>query len=293
MQKIVPHLWFNQEASEAANFYMKVFSSSRIIQRTQLEGTPSGTAELIYLQLAGLELMLISAGPYFKFNPSISLLIACETPEEAQGYWDRLIEGGSVLMPFDAYAFSEKYGWLEDRFGMTWQILCVEPSQIHQKLMPFMMFVGDQCGRAEEAAAFYASLFEASSLDQILRYGEGWPPNVPGTVQQMTFRLAGQQFGAMDSAYEHDFSFNEAVSLLVHCETQEEIDRLWEALSAVPEAEQCGWLKDRYGVSWQIVPSVMNTLMASEDPAQLARVTQAFLKMKKFDLNALLKASRG
>ena len=156
-----------------------------------------------------------------------------------------------------------------------------------------MMFVGDQCGRAEEAAAFYTSLFEASSLDQILRYGEDWPPNVPGTVQQMTFRLAGQQFGAMDSAYDHDFTFNEAVSLLVHCETQEEIDRLWEALSAVPEAEQCGWLKDKYGVSWQIIPEWMDSMYLSGQKEAVRRVTEAFLPMKKIDAAALQKAYRG
>jgi predicted 3-demethylubiquinone-9 3-methyltransferase (glyoxalase superfamily) len=97
----------------------------------------------------------------------------------------------------------------------------------------------------------------------------------------------------MDSAREHGFSFNEAISFMVYCENQEEIDYHWKELSAVPEAEQCGWLKDKYGLSWQIVPAVMDEMMQDQDPERLARVTQAFLKMKKFDLDVLQTAYDG
>jgi predicted 3-demethylubiquinone-9 3-methyltransferase (glyoxalase superfamily) len=125
----------------------------------------------------------------------------------------------------------------------------------------------------------------------MVRHGGG--SETEGTVQHAVFTLAGQQFMAMDSAGPHACTFNEAVSLLVRCRTQEEIDRYWSALSAVPDAEQCGWLKDRYGVSWQIAPASMDEMMASGDREAVGRVTRAFLRMKKFDIAALERAYRG
>ena len=127
----------------------------------------------------------------------------------------------------------------------------------------------------------------------MLRHGAGEEPNVEGTVKFASFRLAGQEFAAMDSGYPHGFGFNEAISLVVHCDTQEEIDEYWSRLSADPAAEQCGWLKDRYGLSWQITPSDMDAMLASGDEAKIARVTKAFLKMKKFDIAKLRAAAEG
>ena len=156
-----------------------------------------------------------------------------------------------------------------------------------------VMFVGEVCGKAEEAINFWASLFPESKVGTILRYGKGEQPDQEGTVKYAEFSLFGQQFRTIDSAYEHAFSFNEAISFIVHCDTQEEIDRYWEALSAVPEAEACGWLKDKFGLSWQIVPTTMDEMMSSGSKEQIARVTEAFLKMKKFDLEILMQAYRG
>jgi predicted 3-demethylubiquinone-9 3-methyltransferase (glyoxalase superfamily) len=124
-------------------------------------------------------------------------------------------------------------------------------------------------------------------------YGAGEGPDREGTVRRGLFRLAGQNFAAMDSAHAHAFSFNEAISFMVPCDTQEEIDRFWHALSADPRAEQCGWLKDRYGLSWQIVPRMMTEMMARGSPDQIGRVTRTFLQMKKFDIAALKRAYEG
>ena len=156
-----------------------------------------------------------------------------------------------------------------------------------------VMFVGEVCGKAEEAINSWVSLFPASKVETIQRYGKGELPDQEGTVRYAEFSLLGQQFRSMDSAYEHAFSFNEAISFIVHCDTQEEIDRYWEALSAVPEAEACGWLKDKYGLSWQIVPTSMDEMMSSGSKEQIARVTEAFLKMKKFDIETLERAYQG
>ena len=122
------------------------------------------------------------------------------------------------------------------------------------------------------------------------RYPKGMEPDKEGTIMFSDFMLENQWFAAMDSAHAHNFRVNEAVSFIVSCKDQEEIDYYWEKLSAVPEAEQCGWLKDKFGLSWQIVPAVMDEMMASKDEKKIKQVTEAFLKMKKFDIATLQKA---
>ena len=288
MQKIVPHLWFDKEAGEAAEFYTSLFADGQILDKTTLLGTPSGTAEMITIEIAGQEFLLLSAGPYFKFTPAVSFLIACRTTSEVDTLYEKLIADGSALMPLDSYPFSERYAWVSDRFGLSWQVMYMGDREIKQTITPTMMFVGDVCGRAEEAVQMYTSLFDHSQIGGILRYGKDEAPDKPGTVKHVGFTLEDREFAAMDSAYEHGFTFNEAISFVVSCETQAELDKYWEALSAVPEAEQCGWLKDKYGFSWQIVPAIMHKMLQDKDPDKLARVTEAFLKMKKFDIAELV-----
>ncbi|AFQ44367.1 VOC family protein [Desulfosporosinus meridiei] len=290
MQKIIPHLWFDKEADEASRFYLSLFEGSILKDKTILSGTPSGSVDMITIELAGQEFMLLSAGPLFKFTPSVSFRIACSSSEEVEGLWGKLIEKGAALMPLDTYPFSQKYGWLVDKYGLSWQIMHMGDMGIKQKITPTLMFVGDQCGNAEDAIRFYSTIFEHSSVGDILRYGEGAAPNKPKMIQHVDFTLNNQSFSAMDSAYEHNFTFNEAISLVVKCKTQAEIDYYWEKLSAVPEAEQCGWLKDKYGFSWQIVPAIMDEMMQNKDAKKLAQVTEAFLKMKKFEISKLIEA---
>ncbi len=293
MQKIVPHLWFDTQAREAAEFYTQTFvdaasSGKSVITGSQiLEGTPSGDAEILTMQLYGQEFMLISAGPYFKFNPSISFLVGCETKEDVDALWQKLIQGGTPLMDIGAYPFSERYGWIQDAYGLSWQIMYMGGQSVVQRIVPTLMFVGDVSGKAEEAMIMYTSVFPQSKITYQLRYGADEVPEREGTIKHGGFALGEQQFAAMDSAQKHAFAFNEAVSLVVKCDSQKEIDYYWEKLSAVPEAEQCGWLKDAYGVSWQIVPRAMDTWMHTTDKAALNRLTQAFLKMKKFDIATL------
>lgn len=141
--------------------------------------------------------------------------------------------------------------------------------------------------QAKEAAAFYCSIFPNSRI-----VSETTLPDTPsGDAGVVSFELDGQPFMAI-SAGPH-FTFNEAVSFMVPCETQEEIDRYWQQLSADPAAEQCGWLKDKFGLSWQIVPAELDEMLTRGTPEQIARVTRAFLPMKKFDLAALRKAYAG
>jgi len=291
MQKIVPYLWFDHEAGEAAALYTSLFPNSRIRGRTKLGGTPSGEVEMLTIELEGLEFQLISAGPYFRFTPAVSFLVACQSKEEVDRLWQSLHAPGKELMPLGDYPFSQRYGWTEDKYGLSWQIMYMGDRKMGQRITPTLMFVGEACGKAEEAVRLYASLFEGSAVTSIETYGPGAEPNARDMVKHASFVLEGQEFAAMDSALDHPFTFNEAVSLMVYCDTQAEIDHFWGALSARPEAEQCGWLKDRFGLSWQIVPRAMERIMSEKDPSKLARVTEAFLKMKKFDLAELERAA--
>jgi predicted 3-demethylubiquinone-9 3-methyltransferase (glyoxalase superfamily) len=283
-QKIVPHLWFDKEAREAADFYVSAFKNSKIMNTSQLHNTPSGTSELVTMELYNQEFKLISAGPYFKLNPAISFLISCRNKDEVDEIWVKLSDRGIVRMELGKYPFSEKYGWVEDRFGVNWQIMYVGVHEIAQRITPTLMFVGDVNGKCEEAINFYTSVFHNAKVGDILRYSKGMEPDREGAIQHAAFTLEGQGFAAMDSAYEHKFSFNEATSFMVNCDTQDEIDYYWSKLSAHPEAEQCGWLKDKYGVSWQIVPTILDTMISDKDSKKVSRVTEAFLKMKKFNI---------
>ena len=292
MDRIVPHLWFDTQAKEAAERYTSILPDSKVVDVTVLHDTPSGDCDVVTFVLAGQQFQAISAGPLFSFNPSISFIVNCDTPDEVDTLWAQLVDGGDVLMPLDSYPFSDRYGWLQDRYGLAWQI--IHPSgPFTQKIVPSLLFVGDVCGKAEEAIGFYASVFDDSAVNDIVRYGPGQDPDPEGNVMYASFRLAGYELAAMDSARAHGFSFNEAVSLEVLCDDQAEIDRFWSKLSAVPEAEQCGWLKDRFGVSWQIVPKVMDEMLRTADDEAVARVTKAFLPMKKLDVAQLESAYAG
>ncbi len=294
MDKITPHLWFDKEAKDAAKFYVSAFGNgSKIKSLTELYNTPSGSVDIVSFELLGQAFMAISAGPLFKFNPSVSFPVACKTKEEVKVLWKKLSAGGVVLMELGEYPFSERYGWVQDRYGLSWQVMFMGDRELKQKITPTLMFVGDVCGKAEEAINFYTSVFKNAKVGACLRYGAGEEPDQAGTIKHAAFTLEGQEFAAMDSAREHNFTFNEAISFIVYCDTQAEIDYYWDKLSAVPEAEQCGWLKDKYGLSWQIAPTGMDEMMQSGDKEKMARVTEAFLKMKKFDLAQLKKAYEG
>ncbi|UOQ45600.1 VOC family protein [Halobacillus salinarum] len=293
-QTLVPHLWYDKEAKEAAAFYTSIFPNSGIMYETTLQDTPSGDCDLISFELWGRKFMAISAGPFFKFNPSLSFMVHFDSSREKDAgeklneMWSRLSEGGTVLMPLDTYPFSDRYGWIQDKYGLSWQLMLTNPEREEwPPLVPSLMFTGDKYGRAEAAIHFYLSAFKHSELGQMVRYPKEVEPDNKGAVMYSDFMLENQWFAAMDSAGEHQFRFNEAVSFMVYCDNQEEINYYWEKLSAVPESEQCGWLKDKYGLSWQIVPKQMDEMMSCGTPEQIGRVNQAVLKMKKLDLAEL------
>jgi predicted 3-demethylubiquinone-9 3-methyltransferase (glyoxalase superfamily) len=299
-QKIVPHLWYDKEAKEAAEFYASIFPDSKIINVTSIHDTPSGDCDIVTFEIWGQKFRAISAGPLFKFNPAVSFIVNFDPSREKDArekineVWNKLSEEGTVLMPLDKYPFSERYGWIQDKYGLSWQLIITNlEGEERPTIVPSLLFVNDNCSKAEEAIKFYLSVFKNSKQGIIARYPKGMEPDKEGTIMFSDFMFENLWFAAMDSAQEHNFNFNEAISFMFYCDSQEEIDYYWEKLSAVSEAEQCGWLKDKYGVSWQIVPREMDEMMSKGTPEQMARVTKAFLKMKKFDLAELQKAYKG
>jgi len=152
-----------------------------------------------------------------------------------------------------------------------------------QKITPFLWFNNE----AEEAANFYVSIFKNSKILNIARYGEAGP-GPKGTVMSVTFQLDGQDFMALNGG--PHFKFTEAISLFVNCETQQEVDELWQKLSEGGQTQRCGWLKDKYGLSWQIIPSVLGKMMNDKDAEKSKRVMTAMLQMTKIDIEGLEKA---
>jgi predicted 3-demethylubiquinone-9 3-methyltransferase (glyoxalase superfamily) len=293
MNKIIPYLWFDTQALEAAELYTSIFPNSKITHSTTLHNTPSGDTQVVSFEILGRDFQAISAGPVFKLNPAVSFQVTCTAKEEVDRIWERLADGGQVLMELGSYPYSERYGWLQDRYGLSWQLIYDSGERAVQKLAPVLMFVGDVCGRAEEAINYWTTVFTGGKANTLQRYGKDEEPEKVGTLKFGSFSLFGQEFGAMDSAYAHQFGFNEAISFLVNCSDQDEIDYYWSKLSVVPEAEVCGWLKDKYGFSWQIVPERLQKMLTDGDQKKVDRVTQAFLVMKKLDIAKLQDAYIG
>lgn len=302
MKTITPHLWFDTQVKEAVDFYVSLFPNSRITHEVTLHDVPSPTGDsaMISFELGGQPFMAINGGPYFTPNPSISFFVNFDPSRDTDARahldttWEKLSEGGKVLMDINEYSFSKRYGWVQDRFGISWQLMLSNPEGEERPfIITSLLYTGAALGRAEEAANFYCSVFKDGKLGTIVKYPAGMEPNEEGSLMYGDFNIMKTWIAAMDGAGPHDFTFNEGISLLIPCDSQEDIDYYWEKLSADPAAEQCGWLKDKFGMSWQVWPTAMGNMMSKGTPEQIARVTKAFLPMKKFDLAALQKAFDG
>lgn len=290
MKNIITHLWFDRHAKEAAELYTSLFESSKISSSYVLEDTPSGDAELLTFELAGQEFQSISGGPTFQFNPSYSLMVKCATEDEVRKLWQVLKTDGRELMPLGEYPFSKLYAWVEDRYGLSWQLMFTGDEEITQKIVTTLLFSNGVTGMTEDAVDFYQTVFKQSKVKYISHFNEGQMPNPQAKVGYLDFQLEGTEFIAMDNGNVVDYHFNESVSFIVNCHGQQEIDYFWDHLSAVAESEQCGWLKDKFGVSWQIVPDNMGEIMTDGTAEQQGKVTEALLKMKKIDIEKLLQA---
>ena len=292
-------LWLDDQAEEAANFYVSTFEKAAILNRTPfLVDTPSdkpvGSTMTVEFEIEEYRFTALNGGPHFTPNPTISFFLNFDPSIEKQAevhlnrIWDKLSSKGTVLMELGEYPFSPKYGWVQDKFGISWQLILSDPDGKDRPfIIPSLMFCNENNNKAEEAINFYTAVFNNSRIGNIARYEEATGSIPEGALMFGDFIIEETWVAAMDTGTEHDFNFNEAISLVVNCETQAQIDHYWDKLSAVPEAEQCGWLKDKFGVSWQIVPAGMEKLFSSEDPEKAKRTMRAMLQMKKLDIEAL------
>lgn len=287
MQTISPCLWFDNQAEEAAKFYVSIFRNSKLGTKALYpEGSPgeAGSVMTVAFSIEGYEMLALNGGPLFKITPALSFIINRETPEEVDALWGKLLPGGEVMMALDKYPFNERYGWLKDKFGVTWQIMCRND---REPIQPSFLFTDERYGQAKKAIDFYLSVFPDSAVTFEAKGDDG-------ALQYSSFTLRGQTFAAMDGPGKHGFTFNEGISLMVLCDTQEEMDHYSNALSAHPESEQCGWLKDKFGVSWQITPKDFDKMYNTEaDPVKAQRAMQAMMQMKRLDIAVLQKAYDG
>lgn len=289
-QKITPFLWFEENAEEAMGFYVSIFDDSRVrsIKRYD-EGPLKGKVLTGEFQLEGQQFLALDGGPEFSFTPAVSFFVNCSSKDKLVNYYQKLVEGGSVLMPLKRYPFSEIYAWVTDKYGVSWQLYLDSHTPI---IMPSLMFICDQHGKTDEAIHFYTSIFEKSAILSIAHYDIN--DEAPGdTIKHGRFLLYNQEFLAFDSHQDHDFSMTSAISFYVDCDGQEEVDSLWDALSQEGEIMECGWLEDKFGVTWQIIPSALPKMLSDPEPEKVKRVYDAMLKMKKIDIDELHKAYNG
>lgn len=285
MPKTTPFLWFDDNAEEAANFYIKIFKDSELINilRSPVD-TPSnkaGKALTVNFMLNGQSFVALNGGAAFKPNPSISFYVTYNESTELENAWEYLSNEGFVLMPLDKYDWGKRYGWVQDKFGISWQLILDNGKEAEHKIIPMLMFCGAQQGKANEAIHFYTSVFKNSAIDKIFYYPEG-QTKLDAKVVHAKFRLDSNIFMAMDSSVQQPFTFNEAISIVINCETQDEIDYFWNTLTANGGKEsQCGWLKDRFGVSWQVVPINIGRFFSNKDSEKSKRAMQAMMQMKK------------
>lgn len=268
--QIYPCLAIKGRIAEAADFYINTFGQGSV----ELSSTI-----VSQIELSGQKFMLLNEGPSSSPNPSVSFMVMCKSTEEAENYWKKLIDEGTELMPLDSYDWSPKYGWLQDKFGISWQIYTGNEGKTAQKFCPTFMFSGNKAGKAENAIHFYTELFPDSSVEGILRHDDDDKKNA-GLVKHAQFKINDFVIMAMDSREDIAFDFNDAISMVVACDTQDEIDNYWLKLTADGGTEvACGWLTDKYGISWQVIPAKIGEWIS--DPQRAQRIMPQVMKMKK------------
>ena len=277
MSTITPFIWFNGNAQEAMDLYISAFPDAKMISQSPF---------ISKISLMGQELQIMNYETKAILNPSISFFVNFKTAEEVENLYRKLKDGCKELMPLSQYPFSKKYVWLQDEFGVSWQIS--QSDNIDKNFInPSFLFHGDNAGKAQKAIDLYTSIFAQSKVEFISKYGENALDKAE-YINYSLFQLQNQQFGVMDSSFDHLFEFNEAISFLISVDIQKDVDYYWDKLiEGGGKAVQCGWLEDKFGISWQVVPVQLMKLMGDSDQVKSERVRQAMFKMIKIDIAGL------
>lgn len=271
---IYPCLWLDHDVKEIADFYSEIFENVKYLDSASMVTT---------VEIEGVKFMFLNGGPAFKVNPSVSYYVYCQDPDQVQQLFDRLNKGGKVLMSLDEYAWSKCYAWVEDRFGVNWQ-LDSSNAESKQRIVPTLLFANQKKELIREAINHYSAIFPTSKTIFEAPYA---PESgiAEGTLLFAQFELNGYPFNATSSTIPHDFDFSEGNSFVVECKSQEEIDFYWSRLTEGGEESRCGWLKDRFGVWWQVIPENMSSLL--NNPVTGTAAVQEMMKMKKIDIRTL------
>ncbi len=270
-EKIYPCLWFDGQAKNAAEYYCSIFTGSKIVSENPM---------VVIFELFGNKIMALNGGPNFKLNASISMFFKTDSEAECDLIWNKLITDGAALIPYNQYPWAAKYGWLKDKYGLTWQIMLSEETS----LMPSLLFSETNLGNAKPAIEFYSKIFENSAILKLNSYDQNTP--FAGNINYSETSLNNYKIVAMDGPGAEYHRFNEAFSFVINCENQNEIDFYWDNLIINGGKESnCGWCCDKFGVWWQVIPAILGKLMAN--PNKSKAVMEAFLKMKKFDIAKL------
>lgn len=272
-----PCLWFDNSASEAVGHYLSVFGDGEILQQSPMVTTAA---------IRGTKMMFLNGGPMYRPTPATSYFVYCGDVYEIDRIYAALVDGGTIRMALGEYPWTSRYAWVQDKYGVDWQ-LDVDDIRSSQKIVPALLFANEKSGLVKAAMDRYVGIFPESRILLEAPYPEsaGKPA---GTLLFAQFRLRDMIVNAMSSPLPHDFDFSPGNSFVVECRDQADIDRFWTDLGEGGRYDRCGWLADRFGVSWQVVPAILGDLMA--DPERAPRVMKAFLQMIKFEIADLLEA---
>jgi predicted 3-demethylubiquinone-9 3-methyltransferase (glyoxalase superfamily) len=243
MAKIISQLMFSGDIEEAVGFYVKAFGGNSKITTIF---APSAEEKRVSFLLAGQEFEAITGKTIF--SPAISFTVNCKNAEEVDRFWHYYLENGTIMMELGEYPFSKRFGWIADKYGLSWQIMLNEQSS--QKIVPSLMFVGENYGLGEEAIQFYTAAFPHAKIESLERVEQDEAFDVAGTVRHAVFTLADQVFVLTENGYQHQFMMNNAISFVVYVEDKKEMEAYQKRLSL---ASKDG-TKDKYGVHWIVVP---------------------------------------
>lgn len=268
-------IWCNGNAKEMAKYYCAIFPDARFDTQNDVVST---------FRIGGSSLMTLNGGPQFKPNPSVSFYVTIENEEDLRYVWNGLSLDGKTMMPLDQYPWSPLYGWVQDQFGVSWQLTLGKISEVGKGVVPFLMFSDKQQGKAEEAITFYQSLMPPEKTPMIVRYEPG-QVKIDATVVHSRFYIGQNLFMAIDGGMPQPFNFDEGVSFVIHCNSQEEVDYYWDKITAKGKEGMCGWCSDEFGVAWQVVPVQLVQLLKNPDVAP--KVFPNLMKMQKIVIDAL------
>lgn len=268
---IYPALWFDNQALEAFEFYCSVFPNSIVLEHNQT---------VVKASLSNQCFIGINGGPYFLPNPAISFTVICDSREEINALWQKLILGGASIIDLGHYSWNAYYGWVQDQFGYTWQLQLGNGSKTQQHILPNLLFCGMHQNQCSQALQYYQKIFPEFQRHQLLRYPSG---DLEGKIQNSIFSLNHLKFIAKDSPHRHIFDFNESVSFVIPCKTQQEIDYYWNYFTEHGSESWCGWCKDVFGISWQVIPNNLAQILATHPQAY-----STLTRMKKIIIEDLL-----